>query len=131
MKKSIYLIIICSLSISCTNNIKSEPYFVMPKYLHSKEHFTNKIMEADSVSLGYAYASKSNFFSSSSVNKLVIEVYYDNDTNIDAVFMKNLFENIKENAKKEIENLYEYDILALKTFKNKTEFKNYEEIIKK
>lgn len=130
MKKSIIIISFYSLLISCTNEIKSKPKFEFPKYSISKENFTNKIKEVDTVIIGYSYEIKSGLFSNSSVNKLSIELYYDNDKSRDDTFMKNQFEEIKENAKKEILNLSQYDVLELKIFNQKSEIKSFEEIIK-
>lgn len=129
MKKSMLVILFAFAIVSCNNNIKSEPKFEFPKYSVSEENFINNIKEVDSANVQIQFSAKSNLISSSSVNKLLVEIYFNNEKNLDESFMKKQFEEIKQKAKKEILNFNEYDVLELKIFKNNTEVKTYEEVI--
>ena len=130
IKKSMLVILLAFALTSCNKEIKSEPKFEFPKYSVSKENFINNIKEADSADVQILYSAKSNLISSSSVNKLVVEIYFNNNQKLDEDFMKKQFEQIKERSKKEILNFKGYDVLELKIFKNDTKIKSYEEVIK-
>lgn len=128
--KSILVILFTFVISSCNKEIKSEPKFEFPKYSVSKENFINNIKEVDSADVQIQYSAKSNLISSSSVNKLVVEIYFKNDKKLDESFMKKQFELIKETAKKEILNYKGYDVLELKIFRDNTKIKSFEEVIK-
>lgn len=128
--KSILVILFTFAISSCNKEIKSEPKFEFPKYSVSKENFINNIKEVDSADVQIQYSAKSNLISSSSVNKLVVEIYFKNDKKLDESFMKKQFELIKESAKKEILNYKGYDVLELKIFRDNTKIKSFEEVIK-
>lgn len=130
MKKIFLSLSMSFLIVSCTNTIKSEAKFELPKYAVSEENFTSIIKDADSSKVGYKYEAKTNLLYSSSANKLVVEVYFNKENNFDRDFIQDQFDQIKKNAEKEILNLSAYDILEVQFFNNKIKIKSFENIIK-
>lgn len=131
MKKTIILSLFSFAFLSCTNTIKSEPKFELPKFAVSKENLTSKITEADSASVEMSYEAKTNLLFSSSANKLVIKVYFNKDKSLKYEFMKSQFEDIKKNAKQQVLNLSSYDILEVQFFNKNIQIQRFKEILKK
>lgn len=130
MDKMLVLFLFSFGLISCTNTIKSEPKFEVPKYAVSEENFTSTIKDVDSTSVEYSYEAKTNPLYSSSANKLVVKMYFNKDKSLLYDFMQNQFKEITKKATKQILNLSAYDILEVQFFNKNVQIQSFEQILK-
>ncbi|WP_223034684.1 hypothetical protein [Hanstruepera marina] len=127
-KKLALLSVLSLLTFSCKKEIQSKPNFVKLEYKSSKEEFLKSIEFCDSAIIYMKYESKKKFLSSSSINKLAMNLYFKNTKNLDEKSLTNHFNELKKKVETEILNHKEYDVFYVKFYKGQSEYSEREEI---
>lgn len=127
LNKLTLLLALLLFSFSCKKEIQSKPNIVKLEYKSSKDQFLKSIEFADSATIYMKYESKKNIISNSSVNKLAMNLYFDNIEEKKKQPLNKYYDELKKKVEAEILNHKEYDVLYVAFYNGFTKYSEMEE----